>query len=58
MKPQNSGEQDQGKKAQRQSRQAPRKSKRRSSDTTSKIMTIASHQKRKGDKRGRRMQEI
>jgi hypothetical protein len=38
--------------------QAARKIKRRSSDTTSQIASTASHQKRKGDRRGKRMQEI
>jgi hypothetical protein len=47
-----------GKKAQRQSRQDAKKTKRRSSDTTSQIMSTASHQKRKGDRRGKRTQGI
>jgi hypothetical protein len=40
------------------SRQATREIKRRSSDIISQITSIASHQKRKSDRKGRRTQEV
>jgi hypothetical protein len=45
-------------KVQKRSRQATRKSKRKSTSTKPRKVSPASHQKKKGDKRGRRTQEI